>query len=72
KILQISFFDKDGNKHSVCADYSEGRLLANLGVGVKYLLEKHDKIEIAVFKDGAPMELPAVKEIKFLKCRQIY
>ena len=72
KVIQISFYDEDGKSHCVNADYNEGKLLVNLGVGVKYLLEKHDKVEISVLQNGVQMELPAVKEIKFLKCRQIY
>lgn len=70
--ISIGFYDENGQKHRIDAWYGDGKLLFNLGLGSKYLLEAHDKFEITVYKNGVPVEIPEIKEIKFFKCRQIY
>lgn len=68
----VHFYDENDARHCVSANYGNGKLLINLGVGMKYLLENHTKLEISVCKNGLPVALPDLKEVKFLKCRQIY
>lgn len=70
--VQISFFDDSGAKHSVFCNYGNGKLLINIGVGYKYLLSNHSKIEISVLNDGSQTEIPKIKKVDFLKCRKIY
>ena len=70
--VEVTFYGEDGRPHHILANYGNGRLLLNLGVGCGYLLEKHDKLEITLLRDGQTVPAPAPKEIKFLKCRTIY
>ena len=70
--VSVSFYGEDGQRHTVRANYGNGRLLMNLGVGAKWLLERHRKLEVSVMRDGEALETAELKRITFLKCRQIY
>lgn len=68
----VYFYDENGKRHCVKANYGNGKLLMNLGVGARWLFDKHGKLEIEVQKSGVMVDIPELKEIKFLKCQQIF
>ena len=74
----VSFYDENEKQHFIIMPFRNGKLLVNLGVGVKYLLENHNRLEINVYNGWdesgnlIPFDSPELKKIQFLKCRQIY
>ena len=70
--VYVHFYDENNQRHVVRSNFCKGRLLINLGVGSKWLLEEHSRLEILMQKGGETVKMPAVKEAQFLKCRTIY
>ena len=69
--VYVHFYDENNQRHAVRANFGKGRLLINLGVGSKWLLEGHSRLEISLWKNGNIIILPEFKKIELLKCRQI-
>ena len=69
--LYIEWSDDYGKSHRVYAEMNDGKLLIPLGAGAKWLLHNHEGVDIGVVKDGAPIEIPEITEIRFLKLKEV-
>ncbi len=71
-VLTAAYYDDEGQRHTVHCWFGHGKLLVNLGAGMKYLLNNHRTIELSVSKNGETLPLPSIQSLQFLKCRQIW
>ena len=67
----ISWKSEDDEDCSVECLVQRGQLLIPLGAGRKWLLNNHNVLRIQMFKDGLPIEIPKILEIKMLKLQTL-
>ena len=66
----VSWVDENMQEHRMDCSMVEGKLLIPLGAGVRWLLNKHEYIQIYVLQDGQRVECPHIQKIQFLKLRE--
>lgn len=69
--LWLSWTDDEGSEHSMKCDLGRGKLLLPLGSGSGWLLNSHDGLKITMEKDGEALPLPAIREMRLLKLREV-
>ncbi|MBR3525537.1 MAG: hypothetical protein IKO11_06785, partial [Lachnospiraceae bacterium] len=69
--LWLSWTDDEGSEHSMKCDLGRGKLLLPLGSGSGWLLNSHDGLKLTMEKDGEALPLPAIREMRLLKLREV-
>lgn len=70
-VVQIRWYDDNGEGHAMNCQMCKGKLLIPLGVGAKWLFNHHQSISIYVYKDGMEISVPTVSSLRMLKVREI-
>ena len=71
KTVRLSWEDDNGEMHGMNCSFGQGKLLIPLGSGAGWLLNSHSDIDISAQYNGESIELPAIKEYRLLKLREV-
>lgn len=69
--IRYEWFDDNGRSYWSICDIRQGKILFPLGSGKNWLLNNHKKIIFSKFNDGKFAKMPKIKNIKFLKLREV-
>ncbi len=69
--VTVTYLDEDQNTHTLNAKMGDGKLLISLGSGNRWLLDSHMELYINVKKNDILIEIPSIKDVKFLKLREV-
>ncbi len=71
--IQVKFewLDDDLQEHFMFADMGKGKLLIPLGAGNRWLLDKHSVINIKLIQNKQEINIPNIKNVEFLKLREV-
>ena len=69
--VTVAWTNEAGEEISMTCDMDEGKLLLPLGAARGWLLNNHDYVTIKVQQNDEVIAMPAIKNIKFLKLREV-
>ncbi len=69
--LWFSWTDDEGGEHCMYCDLGRGELLVPLGSGSGWLLNSHDGLDITMERYEETVPLPAIREMRLLKLREV-
>ena len=69
--VTVSWQSEAGEEFSMTCNMDEGKLLLPLGAARGWLLNDHDELSIVVKQDDEVIHIPAIKDIKMLKAREV-
>ena len=71
KTILLTWEDDAGEIHGMNCSFGQGKLLIPLGSGAGWLLNSHAEINISAQYYGEQTALPAVKEYRLYKLREV-
>lgn len=69
--VAVSWTGDGGEVDTMECSMCQGKLLIPIGAGRDWLLHEHEKLEVSVLQDGEKIEMPEIREVRFLKLREI-